>query len=160
MNRGAVGAGKLYPFGRKWCLNKISTSSSATQVKLRRRADHGCKCWWDQDTRSRYPKNHSARGTRLGAKRSYSAGGSKAFSASRVPLVMLIDPSESLDASPKRSTIETRCFAGGGDPLESGGDTDLRRGGESSGIGARIDPVEVEYCVTIHGAATKSAIQT
>ena len=41
----AVGAGKMYPSGRVRCLDKVSTSSSATQVKLRRRADHGCT-WW------------------------------------------------------------------------------------------------------------------
>ena len=119
----------MYPSSRVRCLNKVSTSSSATQVRLRRRADHGCTCWWDQGTRSRYPGNHSARGTRVGVKRSYCSGGSTAFSASCVLLVMLTDPSESLDASPKRTTFETRCFEGGADSLERGGDPDLGRRG-------------------------------
>ena len=54
---------------------------------------------------------------------------------------MLTDPSESLDASPKRSTFETGRFAGGGDPLEGGGDPDLGLG-ESTRIGAGVDPKE------------------
>ena len=131
----------MYPSGRVRCLNKVSTSISTTQVKMRRRADHGCTCWWDQGTRPQHPGNHSARGTRFGGKRSYSAGGINAFSASRASLVMLTNPSESLDASPKRSTFEIRCFAGGADPLESEGDPDLGRG-ESTGIGAGIDPAK------------------
>ena len=53
---------------------------------------------------------------------------------------MLTDPSESLDASPKRSTFKTGRFAGGADPLEGGGNPDLELG-ESTGIGAGIDPV-------------------
>ena len=62
--------------------------------------------------RSRHPKNHSARGTHVGPKRSYSAGENRAFSASRGLLVMLTDPSMSLKDSPKRSTFETGLFAG------------------------------------------------
>ena len=54
---------------------------------------------------------------------------------------MLTDPLESLDASPKISTFKTRCFAGGADSLERGGDPDLGRG-EYTRIGAGIDPVE------------------
>ena len=54
---------------------------------------------------------------------------------------MLTDPSVSLDASPKISTFKTRCFAGGADSLERGGDPDLGRG-ESTGIGAGIDPAK------------------
>ena len=54
---------------------------------------------------------------------------------------MLTDPSVSLDASPKISTFKTRCFAGGADLLERGGDPDLERG-ESTGIGAGTDPAE------------------
>ena len=54
---------------------------------------------------------------------------------------MLTDPSESLDASPKTSTLKTRCFAGGADSLERGGYPDLGRG-ESTIIGAGIDPAE------------------
>ena len=42
---------------------------------------------------------------------------------------------------PKRSTFETRCFACGVDPLESGGGPDLGLG-ESTKIGAGIDPAE------------------
>ena len=52
---------------------------------------------------------------------------------------MLIDPSESLDASPKRSTFEAGRFAGGADPLEGGGDPDLGLG-ESTEIGAGFNP--------------------
>ena len=42
---------------------------------------------------------------------------------------------------PKRSTFETRCFACGVDPLESGGGPDLGLG-ESTKIGTGIDPAE------------------
>ena len=54
---------------------------------------------------------------------------------------MLTDPCESLDASPKISTFKTRCFAGGEDSLERGGDPDLGLL-ESTKIGAGIDPAE------------------
>ena len=118
----------MYPSGRVRCLIMVFTSSSTTQVKLRQRVDHGCTWWWDQGTRSRYPGNHSARDTRVGAKRLYPTGGSKASSASRVLLVMRTNPSDSLDASPKRSTFETRRFANGADPLEVG-ESRLRNGG-------------------------------
>ena len=57
----------------------------------------------------------------------------------RASLVMLNDPSESLDASPKRSTFKTGLLAGGADPLEGGGEPDLGLG-ESTGIGAGVDP--------------------
>ena len=147
----------MYPSGRVRCLNTVSTSSSATQDKLRRRTDHGCTCWWDQGTRSRYPGNHTARCTRVGDKRSYSAGESKAFSASRASLVMLTDPSESLDALPRIFTVETRCFAGGADTLESEGYPDLRRGNLLE-LGQASIRQKVEYCSTIHGATMKSAI--
>ena len=52
---------------------------------------------------------------------------------------MLTDLSELLNASPKISTFKTRCFAGGAYSLEREGDPDLVRG-ESTGIGAGIDP--------------------
>ena len=54
---------------------------------------------------------------------------------------MLTDPSDSLDASPKRSIFETGRFAGGADSLECGGDTDLSLG-ESTIIEAGVDPEE------------------
>ena len=54
---------------------------------------------------------------------------------------MPTDPSESLDASPTISTFKTWCFAGGAGSLERGDDPDLGRG-ESTGIGAGIDPAE------------------
>ena len=54
---------------------------------------------------------------------------------------MLTDSSVSLDASPKISTFKTRCFAGGEDSLERGGDPDFGRG-ESAGIGAGTYPAE------------------
>ena len=54
---------------------------------------------------------------------------------------MLTDLSDSLGASPKRSNFEARRFAGGDDPLEGGGDPDLRLR-ESTKIGAGVDPEE------------------
>ena len=54
---------------------------------------------------------------------------------------MLTDPSGSLDASPKRSTFETKRFAGGADSIDGGGYLDLGLG-DSIGIGTGADPKE------------------
>ena len=63
------------------------------------------------------------------------------FSASWGLPVMLTDPSESLDASPKMSTFKTWALAGGADSIENRGDPDLVLM-ESTGIGAGTDPAE------------------
>ena len=58
----------------------------------------------------------------------YIAGGRRAFLAFRASLVMLTDPSESLDASLKSPAFETGRFAGGENPLEGGGRSRLGTG--------------------------------
>ena len=52
---------------------------------------------------------------------------------------MMTDPTESLDALPKRSKFEGELCAGGGDPLKVQGDSDLGLG-EPTKTGAGVDP--------------------
>ena len=81
-------------------------------VKLTRRADQGIVSVAERGIRFRYPGIHLSRGTVVGGRAENLFTVNSSLQEFLGSLLMLSEPSESLEGSPNRSTLDIRSGAG------------------------------------------------